>query len=306
MATIPLKQFPPDFHPVCFKCRSSNVHFNLTKHPWMWNGSELQFSCGTCGSTAYGEDSIVAKFSIQMTEWRKDSQERARFAAAERIRLAEETRLEAIKAERERQAAIQDMEERILREAQAEAARLEAEAAAEAQAAATRAVWDPSGMAQKARDRSARLAALIAAGETALDRKRRADRESKARSRARKRELAATQPVPEPVVLPPDQEARRQAQIEKKRAYDRERTARIRAARQEAAALASAEREEAARVVAAQVIEDALEPEVPADDEPRCAWQECDKPRTATSKYCSRRCSNRFAAWNAKHKGKSA
>jgi hypothetical protein len=30
----------------------------------------------------------------------------------------------------------------------------------------------------------------------------------------------------------------------------------------------------------------------------KCAWRDCDHPRTEASKYCSRRCSNRNAAWN--------
>ncbi len=283
MATIPLPQFPPEFKPKCFKCSSLNVHFNFTKHSWAWNQSEIQYSCGACGVMCYGEDAIIGKFSLQLKDWRREQE-------AAKVRVKQETEKRALEAA---EAAARRLEEERIRAEQEETSRRISHNAAE--------------MKRRAEENAAMVAAALERRRlAALERKRAHDRERNARSRARKRELAATQTVSEPVVLPPDQEARRQAQIEKKRAYDRERTARIRATRQEAAALASAEREEAARVVAAQVIEDALEPEVPADDEPRCSWQECDKPRTTTSKYCSRRCSNKNARWNAKHKGKSA
>jgi hypothetical protein len=34
----------------------------------------------------------------------------------------------------------------------------------------------------------------------------------------------------------------------------------------------------------------------------KCAWRDCDHPRTEASKYCSRKCSNRNAAWNLRQR----
>jgi hypothetical protein len=34
----------------------------------------------------------------------------------------------------------------------------------------------------------------------------------------------------------------------------------------------------------------------------KCAWRDCEHPRTEASKYCSRTCSNRNAAWNLRQR----
>jgi hypothetical protein len=34
----------------------------------------------------------------------------------------------------------------------------------------------------------------------------------------------------------------------------------------------------------------------------KCAWRDCINPRTVSSKYCSRTCSNRNAAWNLRQR----
>jgi hypothetical protein len=38
----------------------------------------------------------------------------------------------------------------------------------------------------------------------------------------------------------------------------------------------------------------------------KCGWRDCDHPRTQSSKYCSRTCSNRNAAWNSRMKDKAS
>lgn len=301
MASIPLKQFPPEFMPRCYKCNSTTLHFNFTRHPWAWNQAEIQFSCSMCGTSGFGEDAVISRFTPQLQAWKQERADRARFEEAARLRREEEAR----------QAAAREIEERVLREA-AEAARREereraaAVAAAEAQAAATRAVWDPAGMAQKARDRAERIEASASHdGETALERKRRLDRERKARARAAARhrmEEAVHQAVepqeaqPEPQVeattapeAPVAVEApSREDRLAERRRKDREYRARVREAAR------------AARAKAAEPEEGRQEPEVV--DPTKCALRECASPRRQDSKYCSRACSNKNAQQNARRR----
>lgn len=78
MPSIPIAGFPPDFKPHCPKCRStSSLHFNMTKHVYMWNTMDHQFSCKTCGSIAYGEERIRALFEPQLHDWLRELRERA-------------------------------------------------------------------------------------------------------------------------------------------------------------------------------------------------------------------------------------
>jgi hypothetical protein len=164
MPSIPVAGFPSDFKPHCPKCRSvSSLHFNLTKHVYMWNVTEPQFSCKTCGSIGYGEERIRALFEPQLQDWLREQRERAEQEA----RIAERAAIAAAEAEA------------------AEARRREAAA-----------------MARRARENEERVAAALERRrEESRERKRRYDRERSARIRSAFKELrqaaAATPEVEE-------------------------------------------------------------------------------------------------------------
>ena len=282
MASIPLPQFPPEFKPKCFKCSSLNVHFNFTKHSWAWNQSELQYSCGVCGVMAYGEDAIIAKFSLQLKDWRREQEEakvRAKEAAERRVR-------EAAEAEARRKE-----EERIR---------------AEEEETARRIAVNGAEMKRRAEENAAMVAAALERRRlAALERKRAHDRERKARSRAAARAAKEAAPPVQPVANPTPQqleaEARLQAARERKREIDRAYRARVRAAARAAADVLpdAPPPPPAPPVPAPEIVED---PTPPTKDEGDCAWKDCDKPRVGKSKYCSRNCSNKNARWNASRK----
>jgi hypothetical protein len=223
LPSIPLPQFPAEFNARCFKCNSNSLHFNFTKHPWMWTKLEIQYSCRMCGMTGYGEDNVVAKFSPQLESWRRE-QQRAAWEA-------------------------QMLREGAQREAEERAAR-------EAQEAATAAARDAQIMAQKNEEYQMRVnEALERRRIQTLENKRRRDKEY----RDRKKMKLAMDALSEEMRLA------------------EERTAEVRARREE---------EERAAAAAAT----------------KCAWRDCSEHRTESSKYCSRRCSNRNAAWNLKQR----
>ena len=226
MPSIPLPHFPAEFNARCYKCSSPSVHFNFTKHPWMWTKLEIQYSCRMCGTSGYGEDNVVAKFSPQLESWRRDQQR----AAHERAEL---DRAAAREAKSRREAAEREEAERVARE-EAEAL---AAAASERQA-----------IAQKEAEYQMRVnEALERRRNQTLENKRRRDREY----RERKKMKAAMNALSEEMRLAEERIA--------------------------------AEREARAEAEAA-----------------KCAWRDCGEHRTESSKYCSRRCSNRNAAWNLK------
>ena len=224
MPSIPLPQFPAEFNARCFKCNSNSLHFNFTKHPWMWTKLEIQYSCRMCGMTGYGEDNVVAKFSPQLESWRREQQ-----------RAAWEEQM---------------FRERVQREADETAAR-------EAQEAATAAARAAQIMAQKSDEYQLRVnEALERRRIQTLENKRRRDREYRERKKL-KANMAA---------------------LSEEMRLAEERTAEVRARREED--------EERAAAAAST----------------KCAWRDCEHPRTEASKYCSRTCSNRNAAWNLRQR----
>ena len=257
MASIPLPQFPSDFHPKCYKCSSLNLHFNLTKHPWDWKQLEVQFRCGACGSVGFGEDMIVSRFSGQLKAWQTQekssstlpTQNRAEQQALQlTLRIAETKRKEA-EAERLK----------ILREAEEKRAVLEKKALQEA--------------AREIRH------------QEMIERKRLADRVRKQSKAAAVRvAAAAVVRVVEPPVVLDEAGLRRLALLERKREVDRQCKARKRAALKAAASALAAPKE---------TLPEAVAPTLPPES--RCAWQPCSNARTKTSKYCSHTCSNRNA-----------
>lgn len=221
MPSIPLPHFPAEFNARCYKCSSPSVHFNFTKHPWMWTKLEIQYSCRMCGTSGYGEDNVIAKFSPQLESWRRDQQRAAR--ELQEVRAAAE-REEADRASREQAELLA-----------AEASRKQA-------------------IAQKEAEYQMRVnEALERRKIQMLENKRRRDKEY----RDRKRMKLAMNALSEEMRLA------------------EERAAEIRA-----------QREEEERTAAAAAT--------------KCAWRDCSEHRTESSKYCSRRCSNRNAAWNLK------
>jgi hypothetical protein len=259
MASIPLPQFPSDFHPKCYKCSSLNLHFNLTKHPWDWKQLEVQFRCGACGSVGFGEDMIVSRFSGQFQAWQTrekssstlPTQNRAEQQAIQlSLRIAETKRKEA-EADRLR----------VLREASEKSAVLEKKALQEA--------------AREIRH------------QEMIERKRLADRVRKQVKAAAVRVTAAAAAsvrVVEPPVVLDEAGQRRLALRERKREVDRQCKARKRAALKAAASAIAAPKEVLPEPAAS-----------PLSPESRCAWQPCSNARTKTSKYCSHTCSNRNA-----------
>lgn len=221
MPSIPLEHFPAEFSARCYKCSSPNVHFNFTKHPWMWSKLEIQYSCRMCGTSGYGEDNVIAKFGGQLEAWRRDQRRAAR-----------------------------EMQE-IREAAEREAAERDASAKAEAESAAAS---ERQAIAQKEAEYQMRVnEALERRRNQTLENKRRRDREY----RERKKMKLAMDALSEEMRLA------------------EERAAEIRAQREE---------EERSAAAAAT----------------KCAWRDCSEHRTESSKYCSRRCSNRNAAWNLK------
>ena len=118
--------------------------------------------------------------------------------------------------------------------------------------------------------------------------------------RVKRREAAKLAAASGIDVLTPEQKAvieeKRAAMRERKRADDRAYKARIRAA--EKARAVEKERKEAE--VAASTAQ--AEAEAEAKSKMKCAWTNCDNPHTETSKYCSRKCSNRSASLSARQR----
>ena len=223
MPSIPLDHFPAEFNARCYKCSSPNIHFNFTKHPWLWTKLEIQYSCKMCGAAGYGEDNVIAKFGGQLEAQRRDQRRAAR-------------EMQELRAAAEREA-----EERASREAQ------------EATSAADR---EAQIMAQKIEAHQLRVnEALELRRIQTLENKRRRDKEY----RDRKKMKLAMNALSEEMRLA-----------------------------EELASEMRAQREEAERAAAAAAT--------------KCAWRDCEHPRTEASKYCSRTCSNRNAAWHLRQR----
>lgn len=202
MGSIPLPQFPPDFRPRCYKCNSLTLHFNFTRHPWAWNQTEIQFSCGMCGAVGYGENTVIAKFSPQLVSWQREQEQRqAGTLARERERERESQRArEAVAAARVAEEEQRREEERLRNEARLRA-QLEADMLrSAAEVGAQEDVPDDSGPQSEV---------------DPVERRRARDRARKARARAAAREAriaAAVQadqvrplpPLPDPI--PPQAE----------------------------------------------------------------------------------------------------
>lgn len=165
---------------------------------------------------------------------------------------------------------------------------------------AARVLEEASLKAQAEMQRLAAEQALLKAKEAAmklmtkLERRRAIDNAY----RVKRREAAKLAAASGIDVLTPEQKAvieeKRAAMRERKRADDRAYKARIRAA--EKARAVEKERKEAE--VAASTTQAAAE----AKSKMKCAWTNCDNPHTETSKYCSRKCSNRSASLSARQR----
>lgn len=224
MPSIPLDHFPAEFSARCYKCSSSSVHFNFTKHPWMWSKLEIQYSCRMCGVSGYGEDNVIAKFGPQLESWRREQNRTAR--EIKEIRDA---------AERE-----------ATERAESEKAEADAAAARERRAIAQK-EEEYKMMVNEALERRRNLQ---------LENKRRRDREYRERRKLKLAMNAMTEEM----------------RLAEERAAE---ARRLREARELLAVAAG-----------------------------KCAWRDCNEHRTETSKYCSRKCSNRNAAWNLKMRQK--
>lgn len=132
MASVPLDGFPPEFLPRCPKCDGVSLHFQRTRHPFMWGSTDLQVSCYTCGTVKYGEPAVRQVFEPQLERWHQRQQEEAALQAALQAALEQERALaEQAQREREREEAA-----RLAREqAERDEARAQEEARAQRQAA---------------------------------------------------------------------------------------------------------------------------------------------------------------------------
>lgn len=132
MPSVPLDGFPPEFTPRCPKCEGTSLHFQRTRHPFMWGSTDLQVSCYTCATVKYGEPAVRQVFEPQLEKWRQRQQEEAALQAALQAALEKE-RLLAEQAKRERE---QEEAARLAREqAERDEARAQEEARQQRQAA---------------------------------------------------------------------------------------------------------------------------------------------------------------------------
>lgn len=85
MPGVPFSGFDPAFSPRCPKCDNPSVHFQRTRHPYMWGRDDLQAHCYVCGTVKYGEKALRQVFEPQHAHW----QQRQREAELEKQRQRE-------------------------------------------------------------------------------------------------------------------------------------------------------------------------------------------------------------------------
>lgn len=265
MPAIPLDGFPPAFFPRCPKCDSGSLHFQRTKHPFMWGKTDLQFSCFTCGLVKYGEPAIRQAFEGALAKWHRQGQQEAAFQVsldkerAERVaREVETTRL------RREQEARQQVEVEAKRAKEAkEAARLAREQKkVQAQEEAERKVRerDAALLAREqelARERAARWAEIEVMRKRDAERQANLQRELKrerdTRYREKKRGGLAASPV---AVLPASAPALTPVQV---------------------------------------AVETSVTLSETLSATKNCAWHGCANEARVNSIYCSRTCNNHNA-----------
>lgn len=279
MPAIPLDGFPPAFFPRCPKCDSGSLHFQRTKHPFMWGKTDLQFSCFTCGLVKYGEPAIRQAFEAALAKWERQGKEEAAFQVSVDKERAERVarEVEATRLRREQEARQQvEVEAKRAKEAK-EAARLAREQKkVQAQEEAERKVReeqeeqervvrerDAARLAREqelARERAARWAEIEVMRKRDAERQANLQRELKrerdARYREKKRGGLAASPV---AVLPTPAPALTPAPVQ----------------------------------VAGETLNETLSATLSATK--NCAWQGCANEARVNSIYCSRTCNNHNA-----------
>lgn len=288
MAAVPLAGFDPAFIPQCPKCAGTSLHFQKTRHPYMWGKDDLQVHCYTCGLVKYGEATIRQVFEPQLARWTRQHNEEAAFQVAlekerveRRAREAEAARL--ILEQEAQEEAERKAQEKARRERdREEAARLahEQEQARLARVREEQALREKEEAARKVREEQERI-----------------ERERTEARIARERELARERAARwAEIEVMRKRDAARQANLQ--RELKRERDTRYREKKRAArlslspvAVLPAPVSQPAAPVV----VEVGVVEEIGSVSLPMCAWTGCANHATPTSKYCSRTCSNNNA-----------
>ena len=275
MSAIPLDGFPPAFFPRCPKCDSGSLHFQRTKHPFMWGKTDLQFSCFTCGLVKYGEPAIRQAFEGALAKWERQWKEEVAFQ---------------VSVDKERA-------ERVAREVETTRLRREQEARQQVEVEAKRAK-EAKEAARTAREQK-KVQAQEEAARKVREEQERIVRERDAALLAREQELArerAARWAEIEVMRKRDAERQANLQRELKRERDTRYREKKRAARlslSPVAVLPAPVSQPAAPVVVE--VEVGVVEEVGSVSLPMCAWTGCANHATPTSKYCSRTCSNNNA-----------
>lgn len=285
MAAVPLAGFDPAFIPQCPKCAGTSLHFQKTRHPYMWGKDDLQVHCYTCGTVKYGEVAIRQVFEPQFARWQRQHNEemafqvalekerverRAREAEAARLILEQEAREEAERKAQEKARRERDREEAARLAHEQEQARL-------ARVREEQALREKEEQERAAREEQERV--LRERHEAHL-----------ARERARARERTARWAD---IEVMRKRDAARMEEL--RRTLKRERDARYREnKRAQRAALAVAAPTLPTPPAPPVVVEEKVE-EIGSVSLPMCAWTGCTNHATPTSKYCSRTCSNNNA-----------
>lgn len=123
MPSVPLDGFPPEFTPHCPKCNGVSLHFQRTRHPFMWGSTDLQVSCYTCATVKYGEPAVRQVFGPQLERWQQRLQEEEAARAAAKQARREREREEAARLAREQEEALAQEEARQRRQAAIKALR---------------------------------------------------------------------------------------------------------------------------------------------------------------------------------------
>ena len=90
MPGVPLSGFDPSFPPRCPKCDSSSVHFQRTRHSYLWGKADMEADCYVCGWVKYGETALRQAFEPQVERWKQRQHEAAVQREEARLRAEEE------------------------------------------------------------------------------------------------------------------------------------------------------------------------------------------------------------------------